>query len=264
MRLAWLTDIHLDHLRAEAVQALWQDVARSSCDAIVLTGDIAIAATIEDELRRAAAATRRPIYFVLGNHDFYGSSIADVRRRMAALCRESPSLTWMTGSSVVTLDERTALVGHDAWADARLGDPVGSPIRLSDWLMIDELAVPTEERIARLRALGDEAAAHLRQHLATALERHERVVVLMHPPPIREACRYYSFVSPDVWLPHLACAAAGEVLLELAARRPDRSVLVLAGHTHGRARERPLPNLEIRVGAAEYGKPTMQPMVELP
>lgn len=262
MKLAWLTDIHLDHLRAPAVEALWRSVATSGCDAVALTGDIAVASTLEAELRRAASIVERPIYFVLGNHDFYGSSIAEVRRRVRALSAEIPSLVWMNEAGVVPLDEHTALVGHDAWADARLGDPVGSRVMLNDWLMIEELAVPKDERIARLRALGDEAAAYLRIHVTTALARHERVVVLVHPPPIREACRYYGVVSPDSWLPHLACAAVGEVLMELARSYPQREILVLAGHTHGRACERPLPNLEIRVGTAEYGKPAMQTMVE--
>jgi predicted phosphohydrolase len=264
MKLAWLTDLHLDHVDDAAIDVFWKRVSAAPTDAVLITGDIATSVTIEQQLRRAASIVARPVYFVLGNHDFYDSSIQQVRAQIRALADDVPTLTWMTAATVVPLDPRTALVGHDAWADARLGDPLTSPVQLTDWFAIDELRVPRDARIAKLRELGDEAAAHLREHVAAALTRFERVIVLMHPAPIRKACRYWGLVSPDFWLPHLVCAAAGEVLLELARANPHRSILVLAGHTHGRARERPLPNLEIRVGSAEYKKPAMQRMVETP
>ena len=41
--------------------------------------------------------------------------------------------------AVVELTPITALVGHDGWADGRLGDLDGSDVILSDFLLIDEL-----------------------------------------------------------------------------------------------------------------------------
>ena len=75
------------------------------------------------------------------------------------------------------LTPNTALVGHDGWADARLGDLDGSEVILNDFLLIDELRCwrdtytldkPALRR--ELEALGDEAAAHLQNVLTSAAE----------------------------------------------------------------------------------------------
>lgn len=262
MRLAWLTDIHLDFVDDGGV-ALWQRVMAHAPDAIALTGDIAVAQILRATLERAAEHTTCPIYFVLGNHDFYGSSIARVREDMALLTRASPRLAWLPEAGVVSHGD-IAIVGHDGWADARLGDAIGSTIALTDWVKIAELAgLSRSERIARLNALGTEAAAYLTTVMSDAAKHHARVVVLVHPPPFARACRYYGFRSPDRWLPHLACGAAGDAILDVASAFPDRRFLVLCGHTHGRAHERPRKNVEVRCGSVEYGKPTLQRVISL-
>jgi predicted MPP superfamily phosphohydrolase len=46
-------------------------------------------------------------------------------------------------------------------------------------------------------------------------------------------------------------------------QRPDREMLVLCGHTHGGGFHRPLPNLGVITGAAEYFQPTVQRVLDL-
>src|SRR5205814_6880233 len=117
-----------------------------------------------------------PVYFVLGNHDFYRGSIGQVRARVAELARASPWLRWLPEAGVVPLTERACLVGHDGWGDGRLGNPVGSQVMLNDFLLIQEFAGLTRpELLARLNALGDEAAAYFAAHLPAALARFEHV-----------------------------------------------------------------------------------------
>ena len=50
----------------------------------------------------------------------------------------------------------------------------------------------------------------------------------------------------------------GEALVEAVSRRADRRVTVLCGHTHSPGEYRPLPNLRVLTGAAQYGKPSIQ------
>ncbi len=265
MRLAWLTDIHLDHLETEAIADLAVRVAEERPDAVLLTGDITIARFLEAHLGALAAAWSVPTYFVLGNHDFYGGSIASVRARARALTATSPWLRWLPACGVVSLTEQTALVGHDAWADARAGDPDDPKIRMRDWRVIAELAeLDGGARRQFLRALGDEAAAYLADVLPRALTGHAEVVVATHPPAFVEACRYQGKISPPFFLPHLACLAAGDVIRRAAADHPAARVLCLAGHTHGRARETLDANLRAWTGAAKYGEPTLQLVLELP
>lgn len=44
---------------------------------------------------------------------------------------------------------------------------------------------------------------------------------------------------------------------------PDRQLTVLCGHTHGAGETRPLDNVLILTGGAEYGRPVVQRVFEL-
>ena len=159
----------------------------------------------------------------------------------------------------MALTEETGLVGHDGWADGRLGDYARSEVLLNDYLLIEELSgLDKEDRLGRLHALGDEAAAHFRALLPEALERFRRLIVLTHVPPFREACWHRGRVSDDDWLPHFSCRAVGEVLAEAMAAHPECEMTVLCGHTHSPGEAQILPNLRVLTGGAEYGRPAIQ------
>lgn len=100
MRLAWLTDIHLNFISDEGVDALCAAVAESEPDAVLIGGDISEAEPLAEHLTAIAGRLTRPIYFVLGNHDYYRSSIAAVRDQVARLCERVEHLHWLptTGS----------------------------------------------------------------------------------------------------------------------------------------------------------------------
>src|SRR4051794_19629524 len=96
-RLAWLTDLHLTFLRQAGLRAFLESLPEA--DAYLITGDIGEAHDVTAHLR--AFAERGPVFFVLGNHDFYRGSIADVRAEVRGLCREVPNLRWMPDAGVV-------------------------------------------------------------------------------------------------------------------------------------------------------------------
>lgn len=76
MKLAWLTDIHLNFLPDE--EAFCASVAATDADAFVITGDIGEAPNVVMYLNQLDNYLERPIYFVLGNHDFYRGDFATV------------------------------------------------------------------------------------------------------------------------------------------------------------------------------------------
>ncbi len=95
----------------------------------------------------------------------------------------SRCLHYLPDAGVVAPNANTALIGHDAWADGRLGDYAGSDVMLNDCLLIEELAGhDAQARLARLKALGDEAAVHVRRCLPAALQRYRRIIVATHVP----------------------------------------------------------------------------------
>lgn len=261
-RLAWATDIHLNFVRGD-VSALREQLMTAAPAGLIVTGDISEAPTLERDLGALDRMLWMPAWLVLGNHDFYGGSIRDVRARVTALCHDSRWLRYLPAEGVVALGGDTALVGHDGWADGRMGDYAGSQVVLNDFLVIDDLAgLHPQTRLRRLNALGDEAAAYLRGVVPQALDRYRQVIVATHVPPFREACWYEGRPSDDQHAPHFGCAAVGEVLAQILRARPDRQALVLCGHSHNRAVVRVLPNLLVKVGGAAYGRPSLCEVVD--
>lgn len=269
VRVAWITDIHLDFLDHSARRRLYDAIRAAAPDAVLCSGDISESNAIESSLQELGEALGCSLYFVLGNHDYYRGSIVETRRRVARLCAQMPQLVYLTDSSVVELTPETALVGHDGWADGRLGDFAHSDVILNDYLLIEELhkwkgifALDRESLGVELARLGDETARHWQAVLPAALATHRRVVAVTHVPPYREACWYGDRLSDDNWLPHFACCASGEALSAIMRGRPDRELLVLCGHTHSASRSRILENIEVQSGAAEYGVPRLQRIFE--
>ncbi len=263
-QLAWITDPHLNFVGNDAAEAFCAVLAAEPADAFLITGDIGEAPSVAPYLNMLDNHLRRPIYFVLGNHDFYNGSIRAVRAQIAELCSACPALHWLPSAGIVSLTETTCLVGHDGWADGRLGDYYGSTVVLNDWHLIAELAwLNPTARLKWLNALGDEAANHLRAVLPDALARFNHVLVATHPPPFREACWYEGRLSNGNWLPHMTCKAVGDVLTAAMTAHPDQRMTVFCGHTHGAGEAQILPNLRVLTGAAIYGKPRLQRVLQV-
>ncbi len=263
MRLAWLTDLHLNFVGRAVVDAFFQEVASELPDAVLLTGDVGEADSVVPYLLALGERLPCPIYFVLGNHDFYGDGVEAVRDRVLRCCRQSSHLRWLSEIEVVGLTASTGLVGHDGWADGRYGDYLRSKVDLNDYHHIQELTGLTHaQRFGVVQHLGDEGAAHLDRVLPLALARYRKVIVLTHVPPFRDACRHDGQVQDDQWAPHFGCRAVGDVLLEAATAHPDRELIVFCGHTHSPAHLTIAPNLTVIVGSAVYGKPVVQAVMD--
>lgn len=259
MRLAWASDIHLNFVGPHEIDAFCRAITETGAEAILLGGDIGEAPSVARYLLALEERLQRPIYFVLGNHDFYGGSIRAVREQVSRLCADADRLTWLSSADVIELAPDTGLIGHDSWADGRFGQGIRSKVELNDYRLIEEFdGLPVPQRFAKLRELGDEAAEHFRRVLPGALDRYRRVILLTHVPPFRDACWYDGRISDDDFLPHFTCKAVGYVLREAMRARPDRDLTVLCGHTHGAGVVDMLPNLHVRTGGAEYGRPKVQ------
>ncbi len=135
---------------------------------------------------------------------------------------------------------------------------------LNDFFLIEELRDAGRILLSVLRRLGEEAAAHFRGVLPTALREHEQVIALTHVPPFREASWHEGRLSDDDWLPFFACRAVGEELRKIMTVHPHRQLTVLCGHTHGSGSCQVLPNLKVLTGGAKYGEPRLQQVIEVP
>ncbi len=259
---AWATDVHFEFATVAAVVAFCEQLIALAPQGLLLTGDVAQARSVARYLRALDRALPMPIYFVLGNHDFYHGSIAEVRAMMTTVVAESRHLVWMTQAGVVPLGPETALIGHDGWADARCGDYASSHVQLNDYRLIRELTGLTHEgRRTVLERLGDEAAAHFGRVLPEALVGYRRVIALTHVPPFPEATWYQGRIADPEWLPHFCAGAVGDAFVQIMDAHPDQELLVLCGHTHTGGAVQVRPNLRVVVGSAMYGRPELQELV---
>ena len=156
------------------------------------------------------------------------------------------------------------MVGVDGSADGRLGNATGSRVVLKDWQCIKELRKGRDaaelwdksfhlyERIPLLQSLGDRDAGYLRRPLLLALEDYQKVIVLTHVPPWREATWHAGAHSDNDWLPWFSCKAIGDLIEECAAKHRAREITVLCGHTHGNGESQIADNIRAITGGATY------------
>jgi len=268
--LLWATDVHLDHLRVhEAAFEFGRALAREQPEALglIVTGDIGEARSVERILKDLVRGFGHPVYFVLGNHDYYRGSFDAVDRAVAATCRTTAGLHWLD-REVIPMSDGVALVGVNGWYDAGYGDP-NSDLELSDFTLIEELfAAQDDSRAALLRTCAERAHAQAQafeQELESLIEqrRPRSVVVATHVPPFQAAAWHEGKPSDDRWAPFFSNKALGEALLRCADRHPKLDCTVLCGHTHGSGCYHARENLTVYTGRAQYGAPELAGFVDV-
>lgn len=265
-QILWLTDLHLDHAALDRKQTLYSEIARSTADTILITGDISSSKQLPLHLRElAAAASWRQVHFVLGNHDFFASSMAAVDGVVAGICRSHVNLRHLGQGEIIRLNPDTALVGHRGWGDGRMGWGSRTFASNPDFSAITDFAsLSRQEAFALLRRLGQDSAAYMRGIIPYALTCYRHVIVATHVPPITFAARFNGKSCDWLRQPFYVNIALGSFLLRIAKFFPQKRITVLSGHTHHAAHFRATPpNIEFMVGGAKPGFPRTQRLFEL-
>ena len=267
MKLSWTTDTHLNLIEHDARTLFYDAIIATDCDAVLLTGDIAESPSLVDLLIELANHIQKPIYFILGNHDYYYSNVADMRAVMSDLTKAQKHLFWLPASGAQVLNDSTVLLGQDGWADGRCGDYENTQINLNDSRRIDDLfqknILGKYRLLEKMQELADADALALHDELAIVIEKYKpkKIIILTHVPPFKELCFNKGKPMQPNYLPYFVSQATGDVLLDVANKHKDISFLVLCGHTHERAHYQALGNLETRVGRAEYGLPAVEDVI---
>lgn len=266
MKLAWLTDIHLNFIDLARRRQFYQEIVDSTCDRLLISGDIAEAPCIKELLQELSRFIKKPVYFVLGNHDYYRGQVSEVQSDMTDLTKSDEFLFWLPASGPLRLNDNTFLVGQDGWADGRLGNYYESRVVLNDSRMIADLfqekILGRSQLLAKMQQLADHDAEQLRIQLIDAVKEHpKKIIVLTHIPPFKEVCSHEGEINNDDWLPYFSSKAIGEVLTNICTNHPEINFLVLCGHTHDKAQYSPFSNLIVEAGHAEYNAPEIQKIV---
>jgi predicted MPP superfamily phosphohydrolase len=264
MIFAWLTDIHLEFLTDQEVQLFFQKIVDAKTSGIFLTGDISITKNICHHLTLMSKILSVPIYFVLGNHDYYGGNISETRHMVETISNDSNNLCYLPTAGIVELTDSVCLIGHGSWADGRFGASQNSNVTLNDYFKIEDfIGKGKVERFALLNQLGDQAAIYLEKSLQRAIELYDNIYLLTHVPPFAEACWHNGEIADGDYLPHFACKAVGDILIKIMSSHPEKQLIVLCGHTHSDGIAQILPNLLVKTGKAQYGKPEIQKIIHM-
>ncbi len=269
MRFVWVTDLHLDHAAAAERDRWMRLVGAQQCDGLLISGDIAESPDVVGCLRQIATTLRLPIFFVLGNHDFYGGSIGATVQTVIWACRDLPELHYLTDLAALPLEipgsnQETYLVGEDGWGDASEGDYEGSYVRLNDFVHIQDFqAADPSTWKGMLGKLGADSAERLAAKLEALPPDARQVLIVTHVPPFRDACWYEGHTTDDNWAPFFVCGQLGRAIRAISQARPQCQYTVLCGHTHHGGIARVEPNLTVHTAAATYGQPQIAAIVDI-
>jgi len=281
-KLAWATDIHLDCIseRPEVLVAFGESLVAEKPDAILITGDISLAPSLIYHLSALERVVNRPVYFVLGNHDFYKGSVEQVRKEMKDVSNMSQYLKYLPTTPYVALSPSTALVGHDGWYDAGYGDTKQTNFIMRDWMSIAEFVnggafdspgmyggqhSPNIGKIISIaKKLAHEGVTHVMDGIKKAVRYHKTIVIATHFPPFQESHIHEGRVGDAGAMPWYTSRMMGDMLRQAAGAYPKVRFEVFCGHTHGAFDGQIDQNLYCHVGAAEYGKPRLQNIITVP
>ncbi len=260
--IAWATDLHFEFCSALEIVYLAQRLQSHCAEAVLITGDIANARGLAQALGILAKNIHKPIYFCGGNHDRYGRDFKSVELIIKEASQLFPNLIRLTGTEIIPLSERTALVGVDGWACGSGGYGRRTTVRLNDDTEIDDLRIlPTDEdRFAFMFAKAKAYAEALRPTLQAAIEQYETVVIGTHVPPFIEACWHEGKVSAPDYLPFFSSPVMGEMIKEVALNFPTKKVQIYTGHTHSSGYFE-TGNIKCWTGSARYRYPAIQAVV---
>jgi Icc-related predicted phosphoesterase len=254
MQLSWVTDPHLEFLDGPTLDSFMERLAGTETDGVIISGDISYAKRMTLHLKRLSELPM-PVYFVLGNHDFYHGSFEIVHKMVRAAVKESQNLTWLTEALPIQLTDQTYLIGHDGWADGRGGMGQKSGLILNDYRLISDFAGLSVGSVFDLmQKKADIASKRLYQQIHQIGAKH--IIVVTHAPPFREASKYQGRIADDRSMPHFSNLGMGEALRE-AVQEAGAKLSIVCGHSHCRAEVALNRQIRVKAGEAQYGKPRL-------
>lgn len=279
VELAWCTDTHLDFLDdTERLIAFGESLVVNNPDGVVITGDISSSSNLVYHLSALERIVARPLYFVLGNHDYFGASISAIRNEVKKMCEQSQYLRYLSTMPYISLSQNTAIVGHDGWYDGRHGDAKNSSFIMSDWVKIAEFAksgavqqlsdgmisVDSSKIISISQKLAYDGTVHVMNCIKSAVKYFDNIIVATHFPPFVEVHRPGVRTSDVAYHPWYTSKVFGDMMLQAASTFPNVKFTILCGHTHGHHSLQIQDNLHVHVGASSYGSPKLAKIMNFP
>lgn len=263
MRLQWITDPHFSFC-VNLIKPMIDKLNIINPDMLLIGGDIGESSNFDDFLKILSKGFSKPIIFVLGNHDFYGSSVKSVRERASSIKLTYPNITYLTTSDIIKLTDKVCLIGHDGFADGRAGNYWKSNVKLADSEYIWDLKLMSQsDRFKIMNKFGDEAAENIKEKLQRTVKEYEHTIILTHVPPFAKGGFHQGKPQDKDWAPFFVCKAMGEAIIDVSHKHKDHKITILCGHTHGKGVYKPYPWLTSINGDGQYGGIIFQDIIDV-
>jgi Icc protein len=272
MKIAWVTDPHFNFVNEKEIHQFVESINTINPDCVVITGDITDARLLNGTLELIRNTLDIPVYFNLGNHDFYHGSFEDIRKMVSKKCKDSKILNYFGTSGIIQIDEKTCMFGEDCIGDGKNGDfqhSLKSEVFLNDYRYINELAgytfaadwIGLEKELNRR---GEESAKMVQWYLDEAIRKgFTDLYMFTHVPVFPSVCRHQKSQSDERWTPHYSCKSVGDVVEKFMKEHPECHIQIFSGHTHTSAIKQMTENICCTVGGAEYSDPKIQMIIEI-
>lgn len=259
-RFYLMSDIHMDHIDDFSKEVGYLIPHYNREIPILLTGDVSIARDFRRHISEFAEIFTGPIYIVLGNHDYWGSSYI----QMNAFVRDiSVKNIHFCADQSYQIVDRTAIVMSNNWYSAKDADVYDRFTTMNDWNHVHDFARygitgDIRDAIGAARMIAQRNADGVRPVFSKVCKRIEagevdRVVVMCHFPPFQEMMSQFDSHTPYYYDHYM-----GEEVSWYANAYSDIPFTVVSGHTH-MWKSYFKNNISAFVAPANYGQVYMIP-----
>lgn len=275
-KLAWISDVHLNFLARDDLCRLKFYKTLTDYDAVVISGDIAEGGDVHLYLNEMGRYTKKPIYYVCGNHDYYGKSFVAVERKLKNLESKYPNLYYLAMTEAQKLSDGVYITGVDGWYDSNNGDYKNSQLQMTDFRLIKDYEPAVTKRIYTMqiyweglrkiilrKAKKDRRMLSLKLTRLISLGEVGEIVIVLHVPPFVQNSLYGGKIASDDFLPFYTSKIMGSLLTKFAKKYNNIQFTVLCGHSHHGAYFSPLENLRVYTAGAKYSNPAIAGIVHI-
>lgn len=229
---------------------------------LLFAGDLSTYDRLLEDMGQVDKGIKKPCFFVLGNHDFWGGSFNFVQQAVKnhVSTPQIKNLIYLTAQEVINQEEGVVIIGDDGWYDCRLYDPFNVHGGLNDWnYMGDFKGCTTKYHVVnRCREIADEATLRVGAKLESAIEKSAKKIILVtHVPPFKEMMSQKRYSNPE-FSTFYCNIYMGDMLREKMKKHPDVVLTVVSGHTHTEYEGMVADNIRGVNTGSDYQKPSIK------
>lgn len=250
--MLWLTDIHAEIRDLTKIDALVTKIKKNPHPYICISGDIGENKLSYQILNLLSKQTDKIIFFVLGNHDYYGFSISEFQKMTDSIYRSHPKIHYLSALQPIEIKKNIGIIGIDNFYDfTGIEDIDPKSITSKDFFKISDFSDLQFSEIRNfLTCYSSICADFLEKKLNAGFAKFDKLILVCHVPITMKEELLKNEYGNKKWEPILSNPHLGQFLEKYMGQRPDKKLRVLSGHTHHKAHVSLLENLNISVGKA--------------